>query len=74
MLNLKKLQTSTALALTLGVTVTGAAPIVFAKDAIAAPMQIAQLFPSSRPASKLWAYHWSRPHSCWNNDSTGLPR
>ncbi|MER3433521.1 MAG: hypothetical protein C4288_08825 [Leptolyngbya sp. ERB_1_1] len=47
MLNLKKLQSSTALALTLGVTATGAAPIVFAKDAVAAPapMQIAQLFP-----------------------------
>ncbi|HTL90235.1 MAG TPA: hypothetical protein VL134_12610 [Leptolyngbya sp.] len=51
MLNLKKLQTSTALALALGVTATGAAPIVFAKDAIAtpAPIQLAQLFPS-RPA------------------------
>ncbi|BAS54343.1 MULTISPECIES: hypothetical protein [Leptolyngbya] len=50
MLNLKKLQTSTALALTIGVTATGAAPIVFAKDAIAAtpaPMKVAQLFPSS---------------------------
>lgn len=46
MLNLKKLQSGTALALTLGVTVTGAAPIVFAKDAVAAPMQLAQLFPS----------------------------
>lgn len=48
MLNLKKLQSGTALALTLGVTATGVAPIVFAKDAIAAsaPMQIAQLFPS----------------------------
>lgn len=49
MLTLKKLQTSTALALTIGVTATGAAPIVFAKDAIAAPapMTVAQLFPSS---------------------------
>lgn len=48
MLNLKKLQSGTALALTLGVTATGAAPIVFAKDAMAAPapMQLAQLFPS----------------------------
>ncbi|MBD1824368.1 hypothetical protein H6F51_18005 [Cyanobacteria bacterium FACHB-DQ100] len=48
MLNLKKLQSGTALALTLGVTATGAAPIVLAKDAVAAPasMQIAQLFPS----------------------------
>lgn len=48
MLNLKKLQSGTALALTLGVSATGAAPIVFAKDAIAAPapMQLAQLFPS----------------------------
>jgi hypothetical protein len=54
MLNLKKLQTSTALALTIGVTATGAAPIVFAKDAIAAtptPMKVAQLFPSSPSAS-----------------------
>lgn len=49
MLSLKKLQTSTALALTIGVTATGAAPIVFAKDAIAAPapMKVAQLFPTS---------------------------
>lgn len=49
MLSLKKLQTSTALALTIGVTATGAAPIVFAKDAIAAPapMKVAQLFPPS---------------------------
>ncbi|MCU0550017.1 MAG: hypothetical protein MUC48_11770 [Leptolyngbya sp. Prado105] len=49
-MNLKKLQTSTALALTIGVTATGAAPILFAKDAIAAtpaPMKVAQLFPSS---------------------------
>ncbi|MGG6268368.1 hypothetical protein ACQ4M3_19775 [Leptolyngbya sp. AN03gr2] len=48
MFNLKKLQSGTALALTLGVTATGAAPIVFAKDALAAPapMQLAQLFPS----------------------------
>ncbi|MBE9008976.1 hypothetical protein IQ250_01985 [Pseudanabaenaceae cyanobacterium LEGE 13415] len=48
MFNLKKLQSGTALALTLGVTATGAAPIVFAKDAMAAPapMQLAQLFPS----------------------------
>lgn len=48
MLNLKKLQSGTALALTLGVTATGAAPIVLAKDAVAAPasMQIAQLFPT----------------------------
>lgn len=48
MLNLKKLQSSTALALTLGVSATGVAPIVLAKDAIAAPasVQIAQLFPS----------------------------
>ncbi|MEP0917979.1 hypothetical protein NC981_14215 [Leptolyngbya sp. DQ-M1] len=48
MLNLKKLQSGTALALTLGVTATGAAPIVLAKDVVAAPasMQIAQLFPS----------------------------
>ncbi len=51
MLNLKKLQSSTALALTIGVTATGAAPIVFAKDAIAAPapIQLAQLFPTQRP-------------------------
>ncbi len=49
MLNLKKLQTSTALALTLGITATGTAPIIGVRDAIAAPMQIAQLFPSSRP-------------------------
>lgn len=49
MLTLKKLQTSTVLALTIGVTATGAAPIVFAKDAMAAPapMTVAQLFPSS---------------------------
>ncbi|GAP93727.1 hypothetical protein [Leptolyngbya sp. NIES-2104] len=56
MLNLKKLQSGTALALTLGITATGAAPIVLAKDAVAsprasasaapAPMQLAQLFPS----------------------------
>lgn len=49
MLNLKKLQSSTALALTIGVTATGAAPIVLAKDAVAAPLRIAQLFPSQRP-------------------------
>lgn len=49
MLNLKKLQTSTALALTIGVTATGAAPILLAKDALAAPtpLKVAQLFPSS---------------------------
>ncbi|MBW4441597.1 MAG: hypothetical protein KME10_10260 [Plectolyngbya sp. WJT66-NPBG17] len=48
MLNLKKLQSSTAIALTIGVAATGAAPIVFAKDVVAAPapMQIAQLFPT----------------------------
>lgn len=48
MLNLKKLQSGTALALTLGITATGAAPIAFAKDAIAAPapLKIAGLFPS----------------------------
>ncbi len=47
MLNLKKLQTSTALALTLGMTTTGVAPLIMANAATAtpAPIKLAQLFP-----------------------------
>jgi hypothetical protein len=50
MLNLKKLQASTALALTLGVTSTSIAPIVMmgAANATQAPQKVAQLFPSQR--------------------------
>lgn len=50
MLNLKKLQTSTALALTLGMTTTGIAPLVMTNAATAtpAPTKLAQLFPPSR--------------------------
>jgi hypothetical protein len=50
MLNLKKLQTSTALALTLGMGATGIAPMVMAGKAVAtpAPMTVAQLFPNQR--------------------------
>jgi hypothetical protein len=50
MLNLKKLQTSTALALTLGMGATGIAPLVMAGKAVAtpAPMTLAQLFPNQR--------------------------
>lgn len=48
MLNLKRLQTSTALALTLGMGATGIAPIVMMGQATAAPavFKTAQLFPS----------------------------
>jgi hypothetical protein len=47
MLNLKKLQTSTALALTLGMGATGIAPIAMMGQATAAPVfKTAQLFPS----------------------------
>lgn len=53
MLNLKKLQTSTALALALGMGATGVAPMVMMGKAIAtpAPIKMAQLFPSQRPIS-----------------------
>lgn len=49
MLNLKKLQTSTALALTVGMSSTAVAPIALMGSATAAPapMTLAQLFPSS---------------------------
>lgn len=50
MLSLKKLQASTALALTLGVTSTSVAPmaIMGAASASPAPQKVAQLFPSQR--------------------------
>lgn len=49
MLNLKKLQTSTALALTVGMSSTAVAPIALMGSATAAPapMTLAQLFPPS---------------------------
>jgi hypothetical protein len=57
MLNLKKLQASTALALTLGVTSTSVAPLAIAGAASAtpAPQKVAQLFPS-RPSSQPTTY------------------
>jgi hypothetical protein len=53
MLNLKKLQASTALALTLGVSSTSIAPMTLmgAANATQTPQKVAQLFPSQRPAS-----------------------
>ncbi|NJK54367.1 MAG: hypothetical protein HC936_19240 [Leptolyngbyaceae cyanobacterium SU_3_3] len=53
MLNLKKLQASTALALTLGVSATSIAPMTLmgAANATQTPQKVAQLFPSQRPAS-----------------------
>ena len=53
MLNLKKLQTSTALALTLGMGATGIAPMAMMGKAVAnpAPVKVAQLFPTQRPVN-----------------------
>lgn len=56
MLNLKKLQASTALALTLGVTSTSIAPmaIMSAASAGESPQKVAQLFPSQRTTQQTY--------------------